>query len=118
MLPCQVKREWEIGRCIHNIYEPARALPGYMGTGEGVVTENGNFVGASVNYWKCMSHMQSNVIWLCYANGWSALQHMLVRLGPRYRIMRSLSSPCIHLCQTMHQQIFLHHKASCHLLQA
>ena len=42
----QVKREWEIGRCIHNIYEPDKALPGYMGTGEGVVTENGNFVGA------------------------------------------------------------------------
>ena len=41
----QVKREWEIGRCIHNIYEPDKALPGYMGTGEGVVTENGNFVG-------------------------------------------------------------------------
>ena len=42
----QVKREWEIGRCIHNIYEPEKALPGYMGTGEGVVTENGDFVGA------------------------------------------------------------------------
>jgi hypothetical protein len=41
-----VKREWEIGRCIYNIYEPERALPGYMGTGEGVVTEDGNFVGA------------------------------------------------------------------------
>ena len=41
-----MKREWEIGRCIHNIYEPERALPGYMGTGEGVVTEDGNFVGA------------------------------------------------------------------------
>ncbi len=46
----QVKREWEIGRCIHNIYEPERALPGYMGTGEGVVTENGNFVGAYVTH--------------------------------------------------------------------
>ncbi|CAL5228931.1 g12160 [Coccomyxa viridis] len=44
-LLAKVKREWEIGRCIHNIYEPERALPGYMGTGEGVVTENGNFVG-------------------------------------------------------------------------
>lgn len=41
-----MKREWEIGRCIYNIYEPERALPGYMGTGEGVVTEDGNFVGA------------------------------------------------------------------------
>ena len=54
----QVKREWEIGRCIHNIYEPEKALPGYMGTGEGVVTENGNFVGASAthpHYLQCKS---------------------------------------------------------------
>jgi hypothetical protein len=42
----KVKREWEIGRCIVNLYEPDKALPGYMATGEGVVDENGNFVGA------------------------------------------------------------------------
>lgn len=42
----KIKREWEIGRCIANLYEPDSALPGYMATGEGVVTENGNFVGA------------------------------------------------------------------------
>ncbi|KAK9907364.1 hypothetical protein WJX75_002254 [Coccomyxa subellipsoidea] len=41
----KVKREWEIGRCIANLYEPGSALPGYMATGEGVVTENGNFIG-------------------------------------------------------------------------
>ncbi len=42
----KIKREWEIGRCIANLYEPDSALPGYMATGEGVVTENGNFIGA------------------------------------------------------------------------
>lgn len=43
-----MKREWEIGRCIHNIYEPDKALPGYMGTGEGVVTESGEFIGMAL----------------------------------------------------------------------
>jgi hypothetical protein len=43
----KVKREWEIGRCIANLYEPGSALPGYMATGEGVVTENGNFIGSA-----------------------------------------------------------------------
>lgn len=42
----KVKREWEIGRCISNLYEPDKALPGYMATGEGVVNEKGNFIGA------------------------------------------------------------------------
>jgi hypothetical protein len=41
----KVKREWEIGRCISNLYEPDKALPGYMATGEGVVNEKGKFIG-------------------------------------------------------------------------
>lgn len=47
----KVKREWEIGRCIANLYEPDSSLPGYMATGEGVVTENGNFIGAHQHAW-------------------------------------------------------------------
>ena len=71
----QVKREWEIGRCIHNIYEPERALPGYMGTGEGVVTENGSFVGAYVAHTACLNVLASR---LClYAKGWSTCYRWL-----------------------------------------
>ncbi len=42
----KVRREWEVGRRVNSLLDPAKALPGYMGTGRGVVMANGHFQGA------------------------------------------------------------------------
>ena len=44
-LMTKVQREWEIGLQVANMFEPDKALPGYMMSGEGVATANGKFVG-------------------------------------------------------------------------
>ena len=41
-----IKREWEIGRRLNSLAEPATALNGYMGTGAGV-EKDGQFLGTS-----------------------------------------------------------------------
>lgn len=42
----KVRREWEVGRRVNSLLNPERAMPGYMGTGRGVVMANGHFQGA------------------------------------------------------------------------
>ena len=41
-----IKREWEIGRRLNSLAEPATALNGYMGTGAGI-EKDGHFLGTS-----------------------------------------------------------------------
>ncbi|KAK9843419.1 hypothetical protein WJX81_001420 [Elliptochloris bilobata] len=41
----KVRREWEVGRRVNSLLNPERAMPGYMGTGRGVVMANGHFQG-------------------------------------------------------------------------
>ena len=41
-----LEREWRVGRQLALLAEPGRALPGFMGTGAGVVTASGQFRGA------------------------------------------------------------------------
>ena len=48
----KVRREWEVGRRVNSLLNPERAMPGYMGTGRGVVMANGHFQGASL---QCLS---------------------------------------------------------------
>lgn len=42
----KVRREWEVGRRVNSLLDPEKAMPGYMGTGRGVVMANGHFQGA------------------------------------------------------------------------
>ena len=102
-----MKREWEIGRCIHNIYEPERALPGYMGTGEGVVTENGNFVGAYVTNTAYLKVPAS--ITLLTRKGLECMLALLVSWCPQCNLKGAacvLLAVCsdAYLCQCMHLQ--------------
>ncbi len=41
-----LEREWRVGRQLALLTEPGEALPGFMGTGAGVVTKSGKFRGA------------------------------------------------------------------------
>lgn len=40
-----LEREWRVGRQLALLTEPGAALPGFMGTGAGVVTMSGQFTG-------------------------------------------------------------------------
>ncbi len=40
-----LEREWRVGRQLALLTEPGEALPGFMGTGAGVVTKSGKFRG-------------------------------------------------------------------------
>ncbi len=40
-----LEREWRVGRQLALLTEPGIALPGFMGTGAGVVTVGGQFTG-------------------------------------------------------------------------
>lgn len=40
-----LEREWRVGRQLALLTEPGMALPGFMGTGAGVVTTSGQFTG-------------------------------------------------------------------------
>lgn len=44
-----LEREWRVGRQLALLTEPGEALPGFMGTGAGVVTKSGKFRGAVRN---------------------------------------------------------------------
>ena len=43
-----LEREWRVGRQLALLTEPGEALPGFMGTGAGVVTKSGKFRGIDV----------------------------------------------------------------------
>lgn len=40
-----LEREWRVGRQLSLLTDPGEALPGFMGTGSGVVTKSGKFRG-------------------------------------------------------------------------
>ena len=40
-----LEREWRVGRHLALLTEPGEALPGFMGTGAGIVTKSGKFTG-------------------------------------------------------------------------
>jgi len=40
-----LEREWRVGRHLALLTEPGEALPGFMGTGAGIVTKSGKFRG-------------------------------------------------------------------------
>ncbi len=40
-----LEREWRVGRHLALLTEPGEALPGFMGTGAGIVTNSGRFMG-------------------------------------------------------------------------
>lgn len=40
-----LEREWRVGRHLALLTEPGDALPGFMGTGAGIVTKSGKFRG-------------------------------------------------------------------------
>jgi len=40
-----LEREWRVGRQLALLTEPGAALPGFMGTGAGVITMSGHFTG-------------------------------------------------------------------------
>lgn len=40
-----LEREWRVGRQLALLSAPGEALPGFMGTGAGVVTKSGTFRG-------------------------------------------------------------------------
>ena len=40
-----LEREWRVGRQLALLTEPGVALPGFMGTGAGVITMSGQFTG-------------------------------------------------------------------------
>lgn len=42
-----LEREWRVGRQLALLTNPGEALPGFMGTGSGVVTKSGKFRGMS-----------------------------------------------------------------------
>ena len=43
-----LEREWRVGRQLAPLAEPSLALPGFMGTGPGVVTTSGHFTGVLI----------------------------------------------------------------------
>lgn len=47
-----LEREWRVGRQLALLSAPGEALPGFMGTGAGVVTKSGNFRGV-LPLWLC-----------------------------------------------------------------
>jgi hypothetical protein len=40
-----LEHEWRVGRQLALLTEPGAALPGFMGTGAGVITMSGHFTG-------------------------------------------------------------------------
>ncbi len=44
-----LEREWRVGRQLALLTEPGAALPGFMGTGAGVITMSGHFTGIAEN---------------------------------------------------------------------
>ena len=40
-----LEREWRVGRQLALLTDPGEALPGFMGTGPGIVTKSGQFRG-------------------------------------------------------------------------
>ncbi len=45
-----LEREWRVGRQLALLTEPGEALPGFMGTGAGVVTKSGKFRGTVFHF--------------------------------------------------------------------
>ena len=50
----KMQREWEVGRRISSLTDPAGSLPGFMSVGPAVCTAKGNFKGKQIEYMLCM----------------------------------------------------------------
>ena len=51
----KIRREWEVGRRVSSLFSPETSLPGYMATGEAVVTEKGSYQGRQ-HFLRCSPH--------------------------------------------------------------
>ena len=49
----KMQREWEVGRRISSLTDPAQSLPGFMSVGPAVCTAKGNFKGMLVHMTSC-----------------------------------------------------------------
>ena len=53
-----LEREWRVGQHLALLTEPGEALPGFMGTGVGIVTKSGQFRGDLLALWCLLSSAQ------------------------------------------------------------
>lgn len=65
-----LEREWRVGRHLALLTEPGEALPGFMGTGAGIVTKSGKFRGETNGFLFSAGLLLATLLWtdtLCAA---------------------------------------------------
>ena len=87
-----LEREWRVGRQLALLSAPGEALPGFMGTGAGVVTKRGKFRGAQLLSSSCTAHAHKAL-------------HRLFRGHKRYScLVPSCSNDPGAYCRARHHQ--------------